>query len=61
LIKDYKITKVHGFPFSPHKFGEDVPAGIFPNQIDEKVKKARLNRLLSLAEEVRNDFINSQK
>lgn len=61
LIKDYKITKVHGFPFSPHKFWEDVPAGIYPNQIDEKVKKERLNRLLKLAEEVRNDFIISQK
>lgn len=60
LVKDYKITKVHWFPFSPHKFGEDVPAGIFPNQIDEKVKKERLNKLLSLAEEVRNDFISSQ-
>lgn len=61
LIKSYKITKVHGFPFSPHKFWEDVPAGIYPNQIDEKVKKDRLNRLLNLAEEVRNDFINNQK
>lgn len=61
LVKDYKITKVHWFPFSPHKFGEDVPAGIYPNQIDDKIKKERLNRLLSLAEEIRNDFINTQK
>lgn len=61
LIKDYKITKIHGFPFSPHKFWEDVPAWIFPFQIDEKIKKDRIKKLLENAENIRNDFIDSQK
>lgn len=61
LITDFNITKVHWFPFSAHKFWEDVPAWIFPNQIDEKIKKDRLNRLLEKAWEVRDNFINSQK
>lgn len=60
LVKEYKITKVHGFPFSPHKFWEDVPAWIFPNQVDEKIKKDRLQRLLKTALEVRSEFIKSQ-
>lgn len=61
LVKDFKITKVHGFPFSAHNFWETVPASFFPNQIDEKVKKQRITKLLKLAENIRNEFISSQK
>ncbi|MFA5917046.1 MAG: MiaB/RimO family radical SAM methylthiotransferase [Candidatus Gracilibacteria bacterium] len=61
LVQDYNITKLHAFTFSPHKYGENVPAGSYKNQIDEKTKKDRFNRISELGEKVRNEFINSQK
>ncbi|MDD3302743.1 MAG: radical SAM protein [Candidatus Gracilibacteria bacterium] len=60
LVKDYGITKLHAFTFSPHKYAEDVPAGKFENQIDEKTKKERYDRLITLGDKIRNDFIKSQ-
>lgn len=61
LIKDCNITKVHGFPFSNHTLWEHVPASFYPNQVDEKIKKDRLDQLLALWETIRENFINSQK
>jgi len=61
LVKNTPITKLHAFPFSPHEMWETVPAWIFKNQVDEKVKQDRIKRLLKLWEEVREDFIKSQK
>jgi len=61
LVKDYKITKLHAFPFSSHNLWEHVPASYFPNQVDEKIKKDRLYRLIFIWEKVREDFILSQK
>mgnify|MGYP006409810147 FL=1 len=58
LIKDYKITKVHAFPFSWHNLWEDVPAWKFPNQIDDKTKKERMWELMNLADNIRDDFID---
>jgi len=60
LVKDYNITKLHAFPFSNHTYWEHVPASFFPNGIDEKTKKERLNKLISLGDEIRNNFIKSQ-
>ena len=60
LVQDYNITKLHAFTFSPHKYGENVPAWSYKNQIDEKVKKDRFNRISELWEKIRNEFINSQ-
>lgn len=61
LVKDYNITKLHAFPFSNHSLWDKVPASFYPNQIDEKIKKDRLDRLLKIWEKVRENFINSQK
>lgn len=61
MVSDFKITKLHAFPFSAHKIWETVPAWFFPNQIDEKTKKSRLKRLIELWDKIRADFINSQK
>ncbi|MDD5769540.1 MAG: MiaB/RimO family radical SAM methylthiotransferase [Candidatus Gracilibacteria bacterium] len=61
LVKNFNITKLHCFPFSNHTFGESVPASFYSNQIDEKTKKDRVDRLNSIGEEVRNNFITSQK
>ncbi|MDD3645850.1 MAG: MiaB/RimO family radical SAM methylthiotransferase [Candidatus Gracilibacteria bacterium] len=61
LVKDYKITKLHAFPFSAHDMGESVPAGKFKNQVPEKTKKDRMDRLLELGDKVRDEFIASQQ
>ena len=60
LVKNYNITKVHWFPFSNHTLGEHVPASYFKWQIEEKIKKERLEKLLSTWEKVRENFIKSQ-
>ncbi|NDK08639.1 radical SAM protein [Candidatus Gracilibacteria bacterium] len=59
LVKDYAITKLHAFTFSPHKYAEDVPAGKYEGQIDEKTKKERYDKLVKLGDKVRSDFIKS--
>jgi len=61
LVADYKITKLHAFPFSAHTMGESVPAGKFKDQVSEHVKKERMNRLMKLGDEVRDTFKASQK
>jgi MiaB/RimO family radical SAM methylthiotransferase len=61
LVRDTPITKLHAFPFSPHEMWESVPAWFFDKQIDEKTKQERVKKLLLLWEEIRADFINSQK
>ncbi|MFO0764267.1 MAG: radical SAM protein [Candidatus Gracilibacteria bacterium] len=50
LVTQYGVTQVHGFPFSAHQSHHSVPAGKFPNQIDEKIKQERLQRLLQAGE-----------
>lgn len=60
LVKDYGITKLHAFTFSSHKYAESVPAWDFPNQVNEKDKKDRFDRISTLAEDIRNKFIESQ-
>lgn len=60
LVTDFQITKLHTFPFSAHKYGESVPAGFYVEQVDDKTKEDRLERLLRLGDEVRRDFIESQ-
>ncbi len=61
LVKEYNITKVHAFPFSPHTLGESVPAGAFKQQVSENIKKDRMQRLTKLADTIREKFKASQK
>ncbi|MDA9129085.1 radical SAM protein [Candidatus Gracilibacteria bacterium] len=61
LVQDCQITKVHAFPFSAHTMGESVPAGKFKSQVSEAIKKDRMNRLMQLGDQVREDFKASQK
>lgn len=58
LIKDWLITKVHAFPFSAHNMWESVPAGKFPDQVDEKIKKERMWEIMNISDQVRDDFID---
>jgi MiaB/RimO family radical SAM methylthiotransferase len=60
LIKEVWIQKIHAFPFSPHEMWESVPAGFFKDQISDAIKKERINKILTLWEEIRNEFIQSQ-
>ncbi|MFA6090653.1 MAG: radical SAM protein [Candidatus Gracilibacteria bacterium] len=59
LIGKYNITQLHAFPFSAHKDHYSVPAGKFPNQIDEHIKTERLNMLLAEGEQVKQVFLHA--
>jgi len=59
LINEYKINKVHAFPFSWHHIWENVPAWKYPNQVDDKTKKERMWKIMNLADEIRDEFIES--
>jgi tRNA A37 methylthiotransferase MiaB len=58
LVKDWLITKIHAFPFSGHNMWESVPAGKFPNQIDDKIKKERMWELSNIWDQTRDEFID---
>ena len=57
LVKDWLITKIHAFPFSPHTTWESVPAWSFPNQIPDNIKKNRMWELEEIWEQIRDEFI----
>ena len=61
LVKEVWIQKLHAFPFSAHEMWESVPAWKFKNQVSENIKKQRLKSLTDLWDEIRSDFIKSQK
>lgn len=56
-VKQYRITKLHAFPFSPHQKGETVPAGRLPDQLPTEIKKERMRRLLDLWKTIRKEFV----
>lgn len=59
LVKDWFITKIHAFPFSPHTTWESVPAWSFPNQLSDIIKKDRMWRLEEIWEQIRDEYIES--
>lgn len=61
LVENYKINKLHSFPFSAHKIWENVIAWEYENQVSDKDKKTRLKELNNLWDEIRNSFIEKQK
>ncbi len=60
-IQKYGITKLHAFPFSAHEKWETVPASKLPGQIHFSQRKERNSHLLSLADQLRNEFIQKNK
>jgi tRNA A37 methylthiotransferase MiaB len=56
-IQDYRITKLHAFPFSPHQKWETVPAWAFADQVPTEIKKERMQRILTVGDQVRNEFL----
>lgn len=57
VVRDFGITQVHAFPFSPHEGLHAVPAAKLPDQIPDAAKSERMERLLSEAEAVREAFL----
>jgi threonylcarbamoyladenosine tRNA methylthiotransferase MtaB len=60
-VKKYKITKLHAFPFSSHDKWESIPAHLFKNQVPFHIKKQRERELISVWDEIRNQFIAENK
>ena len=57
LVRDFGVTQVHAFPFSPHEGLHAVPASKLPDQVPETVKSDRMTRLMAEAESVREEFL----
>ncbi len=52
-LQKIKFTKIHTFPYSSRK---NTPASIMPNQIDNKIKKERVRKVLLLSDKLENNF-----
>ena len=57
FIKKVGFTQLHVFPYSPRK---GTPAAKMKDQIDEKVKHERVNRLIALSHELHDTYAKSQ-
>lgn len=55
-IKKIKFAEMHVFPYSRR---EGTLAAAMPNQVDGNVKKERVRKLISLSEELKNEFYKS--
>ena len=55
-IKKIGFTELHVFPYSKR---EGTPAASMPNQVDGNVKKERVRKLISLSEELKNNYYKS--
>ncbi len=55
-IEKYKINKVHAFPFSDHHIGEQIPASLLPNQVDQVTKKQREKLIKKIADILAQEF-----
>jgi threonylcarbamoyladenosine tRNA methylthiotransferase MtaB len=60
-VKKYGITKLHAFPFSAHEKGETIPAAKLPDQVPFFQRKQKNAQLLSVADQLRGDFIEKNK
>ena len=57
FIKQIGFTQLHVFPYSPRK---GTPAAKMKDQVDEKIKHQRVNRLIELSQELNSQFALSQ-
>ena len=55
FIKKVNFSKVHVFPYSRRK---GTPADLMPNQVDEKVKKERVRKILELSKNLEIDYMS---
>lgn len=61
IVRQYQITQLHAFAFSPHVDHYSVPAGSFPDQIPNHMSQTRLKKLIQVGEEVFNEFIANNR
>jgi len=57
FIKKVGYTQLHVFPYSPRR---GTPAAKMPNQVDEKVKHERVNKLIQLSHQLNDEYAKSQ-
>lgn len=57
FIKKVGYTQLHVFPYSPRR---GTPAAKMPDQIDERVKHERVNRLIALSHQLNDEYARSQ-
>jgi len=60
-IQKYWITQLHAFPFSAHLKWDNVVAWNFENQIDQKIKKERMQKISEIWDKVREKFLEKNK
>ena len=53
FIKEVNYSELHVFPYSPRR---NTPAAKMKDQVDDKIKHERVNRLLELSKELNRDF-----
>jgi MiaB/RimO family radical SAM methylthiotransferase len=58
IVRDFSITQLHAFPFSPHVDHYSVPAGSFGDQVPNHIAQKRVKKLLRVGEEVFEQFAN---
>ncbi|MDW7675758.1 MAG: TRAM domain-containing protein, partial [Bacillota bacterium] len=56
FIKDYKFNWMGVFPYSRE---EDTPAYNYANQVSEPIKKLRVNKLMSIQQEITAELNNN--
>lgn len=54
FIKDLKLSFIHVFPYSAKK---NTKAALMENQVSNKIKKARVKKLLALSKKLKNEFM----
>lgn len=57
-LKRAKLSSIHCFPYSKR---EKTPAYFMENQIKESIKKARVEEVLKLSEQLHKDFLEKNK
>ena len=55
FAKEIGFSKIHVFPYSRRK---GTKADVMPNQIDEQIKKDRVNRLIDISNKLEKDYLD---
>ena len=54
--KEIGFSKIHVFPYSRRK---GTKADLMPNQVDERIKKERVTKLMEVSNELEKDYLDS--
>lgn len=56
IVRDFSITQLHAFPFSPHVEHYSVPAGWFAEQVPNHIAQKRIKKLQALWKTVFREY-----